>query len=489
MYEKIFLIVIITLYLFIVITVGFLIGRKVKTASDYAIAGKSLPGWAAALSERATGESCWALLGLPGAAYAIGLTELWTAIGCTLGILISWIFIANKIQEQAKIYEANTFMDLISKRYGKPGQIIQTIGSLIIAFFFFFYIGAQFIGGGKTMNQIFQIDIISSIIMISIFVLPYTIYGGFKSVVYTDVIQAIIMITTLIVTPIIGIYYIHNNTDVYATNIYEALKYSGPQYTSLTGLAKGFNAGIAIISGFSWLFGYLGGMPQLTTRFMAIKDKKQTKQARNIGIIWTLTAYTGALIIGWLGLAIFGPNHFIDREAIMPAVIMKLFNPFIGTILLTGVFAAIISTANSLLILASTEISEILIKTKLNLLNSLSNLNISRIITTIISLSALIFALTTTEHLVYNIVKYVWAGIGDTFSVIMLLTIFWKRYHAKAVMWTMIVGMTFTIIWIQTPYEKYISCLILTFLVALLTAIITTFLIKNYSYKTQTKTL
>jgi sodium/proline symporter len=476
-------------YMLVITLLGMYVGRKVKSSSDYAIAGRNLPGWAAALSERATGESAWALLGLPGAAYALGLTELWTAIGCVSGILLGWIFIASRLRSEAEKYNAVSFMEYIAKRHGAVGQYMQITGSLIIAFFFFFYVGAQFIGGGKTIHELFGLNLTTGILILFVFVVPYTIYGGFQSVVYTDVIQAILMLITLVVGPIVGFFYLANNSAVVSGSIYEALSNAGPEYVSFTGTAKGFGAGVIIVSGFSWMFGYLGGMPQLATRFMAIKNQKEAIKGRNIGIVWTVFAYTGALLLGWIGLAIFGPETITDRETVMPAVIMRIFPPVIAAILITGAFAAMISTANSLLILSATEISEN-IQTGKSRNSRMTPLKRSRLITTILSVMALIFAIISRENLIYDIVKYVWAGIGDTFSVVIILSLYWKKFHAKAAFLTIIAGILFTIIWIQSGMEQYISCLILTFVVSLLTAIIATHLIAhspNQEFKHEVK--
>ncbi len=470
------LLLVMVLYMLAITGLGMYIGRKVKTASDYAIAGRSLPGWAAALSERATGESAWALLGLPGAAYALGLTEMWTAIGCVAGILLGWIVIALRLRDEAEKYNAVSFMEYIVKRHGTVGRCLQLTGAFVIAFFFFFYIGAQFIGGSKTIHEMFGLNLFTGIFILFLFVVPYTIYGGFQSVVYTDVVQALLMIVTLIAGPVLGLIYISQNPDVFASSIPEALNKAGDTYSSFTGAAKGVGAGFVIISSFSWMFGYLGGMPQLATRFMAIKSRKQAVYGRNIGILWTLIAYTGALLIGWIGLAIFGPETIADRETVMPAVILKIFPPAIAAILITGAFAAIISTANSLLILSATEISENLKPAKKSIFH-LSSLGKSRLITTLLSFLALGFALFAREDLIYNIVKYVWAGIGDTFSVVIILTLFWKKYHARAVLTTIFSGIAFTVVWIQTGLEDYVSCLFLTFAVSLIAAVVSTLIL------------
>ncbi|NNK73111.1 MAG: sodium/proline symporter, partial [Flavobacteriaceae bacterium] len=387
MENQVTILLIMILYMILIFGIGIYQGRKVHSSADFAIADRKLPGWVAALSERATGESSWALLGLPGAAYATGLMETWTAIGCVLGILVAWIFLAGKLRKEADTYKVETFTDYIAKRHGECGKWIRILGSFTIVFFFFFYVGAQFLGGGKTLHTLFDIDQNLAMIIVVILVIPYTIYGGFRSVTYTDVIQGLLMIITLIIAPIAALIYLAEQPEgaVFATSISEALTKSGDSYSTLMGgavldqqsdlainlnrlfpdaanVVSGLGSGIIIAGAFSWFFGYLGGQPQLTMRFMAIKDEANAKIARNIGVIWTIIAYIGALSIGWIGIALFGPNGLEDQETVMPKVLTTVFNPVISGILITGVLAAIISTANSLLILSATELSENIIK-------------------------------------------------------------------------------------------------------------------------------
>jgi len=497
------ILIVMIVYMTLVVGWGIYQGRKVKTSSDFAIAGRKLPGWVAALSERATGESSWALLGLPGAAYATGLLEIWTALGCVFGILFAWIVLAWRLREEAEKYNADTFTDYIAQTYGDFGKWIRIVGSFTIVFFFFFYVGAQFLGGGKTINNLFGINTTLGMIIIVLLVVPYTIYGGFISVTYTDVIQAILMIITLIVAPIAGLIYLNNQPEssLYASSISEALHKAGEQYSTLYGgaqvnedsvlfawlysmfpnsinIVKGLGTGIVIASAFSWFFGYLGGQPQLSMRFMAIENAKQAKQARNIGVVWTIVAYIGALMIGWIGIAIFGPKGLEDQETVMPEVLVTLFNPIIAGILITGVLAAVISTANSLLILSATELSENLIKPlRRKSVSPEKALKQSRIITGLLAVVALFLAYFSPSNLIYAIVGYVWAGIGSTFSVVILFTLFWKRFHGIAALLTIITGLLFTIIWISTGMDKIITARILTFFVSAFVAIVVTLII------------
>jgi len=452
------ILVVMVVYMGLLILWGLYQGRKVKTSKDYAIAGRGLPGWVAALSERATGESSWALLGLPGAAYAMGMTEIWTAIGCVLGIITAWVVLAWRLRDEAEKYNVSTFSEYISKKHGENGRQIKIVGSLTIVFFFFFYVGAQFLGGGKTLHTMFDIDARLGMFITAAIIVPYTIYGGFRSVVYTDVIQAIVMIITLVIGPIAGIIYLANHPEIFAQSIPAALESAGDSYTSLTGAAKGFGAGLIIAGGFSWFFGYLGGQPQLSMRFMAIRDSKQAKKARNIGIAWTIIAYIGALSIGWIGIALFGPAGLDDPEYVMPRVILTLFPPAFAAVLITGAIAAMISTADSLLILSATELSENLLKKedpKEARRKGDRSLRRSRLVTALLAVIALAIAYVSPSNLIFTLVSYVWAGIGCTFSVVILLSLFWKKFHGRAALATIVVGLLFTVFWISGGFEQH----------------------------------
>lgn len=223
--NQVVMLLVVVIYLVFCNLLALYQGRKVKTGSDYAIAGRKLPGWAAALSERSAGESSWALLGLPGAAYATGLTEIWTAIGCVAGIITAWIFLAWRLRDEAEKYNVSTFTEYLEAKHGKPGRTLRTISSLVIVFFFFFYIGAQFLGGGKTFYILFGLKPVYGVIITAAVIIPYAVYGGFRSVVYMDVIQAILMIITLIAGPVVGIIYLGHLEKLLFLNVIIHAKY------------------------------------------------------------------------------------------------------------------------------------------------------------------------------------------------------------------------------------------------------------------------
>ena len=440
-------------YFAVFIGIGVYQGRKVKTGEDYAIAGRTLPGWAAALSERATGESSWALIGLPGWAYAVGINCVWVLVGCLAGIFVAWFVLAERLRKAAEKYDAVSFVDLVAKMHPSMGTQIRVASSSLILFFFFFYVGAQFLGGGKVFNTMFGISPALGMVLTMLIIIPYTVYGGFQSVVYTDCVQGVLMIVALVVAPLLGIFYLKDMTGVYANGIMEALTKAGPSYTSLTGGAVGGAALLIVLDGFSWFFGYLGGTPQLSMRFMAIKDTDNVKFGRNLGIAWTVIAYAGTLIIGYLGIALWGPTGLTDPESVFPKVMMQFFHPVFAALFIVAAFAALISTADSLLVLASNEFSENIVKPYFLKNSAGEGLTVSRVMTAAIAVVALGSTFLLPSNLIYNIIGYVWAGIGCPFSVVVLLTFFWDKFSSKAALTVIVGGMLFTVFWVVSGLD------------------------------------
>ncbi|MGQ9559286.1 MAG: sodium/proline symporter [Candidatus Oleimicrobiaceae bacterium] len=473
------MVVVFVTYLVLLVAWGLYQGRRVRTGLDFAIAGRRLPGWVAALSERATGESSWALLGLPGFAYAQGLVSIWTAVGCIAGIAVAWVALAWRLCAEAESYQVRTFTDYLANRHLALQGAIRAVASLTIVFFFFFYVGAQFLGGGKVLFALFRIEPRWGILLTATVIAPYCVYGGFRSVVYTDVVQALLMIGTLLIVPIVGVVTIAGRPEIFAHSIPEALAKAGAGFGSLTGAANGFAAGVAIMGGLSWFFGYLGGQPQLSVRFMAIRDAHQVRRARSVGLAWTVVAYAGALSLGWIGLALFGPQGLSDPEYVTPAVLRSILPAPLAALFTIGAVAAMISTADSLLVIASTECSENLLRPLFGArrMTEAKRLRQARVVTGCLAAVALVVAYLSPSTLIYNLVGYVWAGIGGTFSVVVLASLISKRFHAPAALVTIVTGLVFTIVWIRTGMEEVITARVMTFVVAAIVAVLASLLV------------
>ncbi len=460
-------------YLIFTIGLGLWQAQKTKTQSDFVLGGSKLPGWMLALSERATGESAWLLLGLTGFIYANGFSGLWIAIGCLLGISTAWIVLAKKFRSEAEKYNALTMPEYFSAKFPQKANTIRVLSTVIIVFFFVFYVGAQFAGAGKTIFQTFGLDPQLGQIIAAIVILVYATVGGFVSVVAVDTFQSILMIMTLVITPVIILIKIFTSH----VNISEAFAAAPPGYTSLTGAATGFAAGLLIFNNIAWFFGYLGGQPQLNARFMGMKDDKNVKLGRNIAVLWTLLAYVGAFIIGVGALILFGPNAVKDSEMILPHVLTQLFPGWLAAILLAGAVAAMISTAESMLLVAASSVSQDVYSgiIKKGNVSDKKLLMISRIATLSIGIFALILSLTTSK-LIYTIVSYAWAGIGCSFAPAILLSFYWDKFNSKGVITSLVAGLLTTVIWILTGLEKTITARAVTFFVAIGLAIVVSLL-------------
>ena len=471
--------VVLLVYLGGLVSFGIYQGMKAKNTTDYNMGGRAVPGWACALSERATAESAWCLVGFPGYAYVAGIVTVWVALGLALGNIFAWTLLANKMRKEAEKYSAQTYVDWIVKRHHRSKAItaIRLVGSFIVIFLFAFYVEAQVIGGGKTLNVLFGLPVAVGIILTMVVIIPYTVYGGFQSVVYTDCVQSILMIFTLIVAPVWGLHYIATTPGLYASSISEALRLAGPSFTDWSGGAKGIYSGFMIASSFAWIIAYLGGCPHLTVRFMAMKDDAAWRTGRNIACVWTVFGYTGAILIGLIGIAIFGPSNIKDAEMIMPSVVLKIFPPVLAAICVTGAIAAMLSTADSMLIVTSSEFAENILKPvilKGKHLEPKKELFISRCVTVIVGLLALAMAFIIPAKMVYSIVSFAWAGMGNPFAAVTLMTLLWDKYTGQAALWTMICGFLGTILWQISPLNAIIDARLVGFIPALLAGYIVT---------------
>ena len=444
------MLIVFILYLVVTMFIAWWYSRGEKSNAEFVLGGKKFSGGALALSERATGESAWLLLGLTGHAYTDGLSAIWVALGCVIGILFIWFVMAGRLRSETEKTGAMTVSSLIAKKFPGSEKSIGMLSAIILIFFFLFYIAAQFSGSGKVLNKTFGLDPTWGIIIGSVVVIAYCVMGGFIAVVVTDVFQAILMIITLVVFPIIA-FYIAATQNIH---IAETLRNVDPAYLSMTRGTTGSTAIILVLSGLSWALGYTG-QPQLLTRMMAIRSKKDVVTAKWVAALWTILAYIGAILIGIFGLAylksgFLGENAtqvLKDSEKILPVMVVTLVNPIIAGFLLSGVISAMMSTASSEVTVSSASLTEdIYTNLKKKATSPKRMLRLNQLVTLIIGIVAIILALTMSET-VYGLVSYAWSGIGSSFGPALLLLLFWKRFSRAGVFASFISGTVSTVIW------------------------------------------
>ncbi len=458
------------LYLIVILIIGLITYNANKSHKDYFIGNRQLNPLLVAFSERTAGESAWLLLALPGAALSVGLVEIWTALGCILGIIAYWYLIAEDLRVKSERTDSITLPSFLSDEINDESKSIKIVATLIIIFFFTIYLAAQFVGAGITLETSFHIENKLGILIGASVIIIYTMLGGFLAVVWTDLIQGIIMIGTLIVLPIVGFIYIwHNNIE-----FINYAQITGTHILDLTGGKTGWASLAAIIGGLSWGFGYFG-QPHLVTKFMAIKNSDQIKIGRRIAFAWAIPAFIGAFLIGFLGLSIFGAEFFRNTnvEKVMPLLAIKLIPDWLAGILISGAIAAMMSTADSLLlVLVSAVIEDIYHKTLQKNISEKKLLIFSRIITLVIGIIAILIAFTSKE-LIFQLVSYAWSGLGASFGPALILILKWKKITKNGILAGMIIGAISTIIWQSIPeLNNAISVRFVSFFLAFLAIII-----------------
>jgi len=466
-------------YLLFLIAVGLISIKYNKSQEDYLLAGRRLGPWVTAFSERASGESAWLLLALPGAAISVGLGEVWTVVGITLGIIASWSLIAEKLRIETEKYSALTIPGYLHKKYNDNSNIIRLFSSVIIAFFFLFYVSAQFHASGKVINTLFGLSSINGIFIGAVVIIFYTIMGGFFAIAWTDLLQGILMIGTLVILPIVGIIELQNHE----RTIYEVLNQVGESNSSYTMGRSGLAAVSVVLGGLSWGLGYLG-QPHLVIRYMAIKNPKDINKAKLIAILWALPGISGAFLIGLVALNYFGPDFFIinDVEQAMPLLATELLPPIFAGLLISGAVAAMMSTADSQLLVSTSAITEDFIHQFLGLnLSDKTLLLINRITIIILGIIAFCIAIFSefTGKNIFGVVSYAWSGLGSSFGPVLVLSLWWNKTTRKGVIAGLLVGFFSTIIWANTDLRLIVSERLVSFVFAFIVVILVSYLDKE----------
>ncbi len=461
-------------YLAVVLALGIAASRLMKRLDDFLLAGRRLGAIATAISERASGESAWFLLGLPGAAYAVGFTEYWTVIGSAAGIFASWLFIAIPLRKLTGRLGALTIPDYFEARFGDTGRLLRSVSMVIILFFYTAYVAAQFVGGSKILAATFDLEVKYGLILGAVIVTFYTLMGGLLAVVWTDVIQGFLMAAVAVILPVVGIYYLGG-----PSAFIDSVAAKGPELLTMTGgrVGASFLFGV-MIGSLSWGFGYLG-QPHLLTRYMAARGPKELRTGRMIAISWVMIAYWSAPLIGMVGIGILGPD-LADPEMVMPLVAKTLLPGWIAGIFIAGAVAAMMSTADSQLLVATSAVVEDFYVRLLGNTRSAPErlIFISRIATVAIALIALFLAFSSQE-LIYDMVSYAWSGLGASFGPPLLLSLRWKRMTLWGALAGMISGTVSNVIWKAVPglndmidlkFATFVISLIFTIAVTLITA-------------------
>ena len=454
------------IYMVVVAAVGVFCAKQANQSSDdYFLGGRSLGPWVTAMSAEASDMSGWLLMGLPGVAYWCGLADAaWTAIGLAVGTYLNWLIVSKRLRRYSiRANDAITLPEFFSNRFREEKKVILTISAAFILIFFTVYAASCFVTCGKLFSTLFGLPYISMMIVGAIFVLFYTVLGGFLAESASDFIQGLIMIVALVV--IVAICTINaggfSKVIENARNIPGFLEFfhiatpeldeSGKQIVEagkpVFGAASEYGW-LKVCSMLAWGLGYFG-MPQVLLRFMAIRSEGELKRSRQIAMVWVLISLAVAVFIGIVGRMLFPTVHLTQAgaENIFITLAESSLPPIFAGFVMAGILAATMSSSDSYLLIAASAFSKNIYQGVFKKdANDKQVMNISRITLILIAVIAVVIALDE-NSVIFKLVSFAWAGFGATFGPLMLFSLFWKRTTREGAIAGMVGGAFMVFLW------------------------------------------
>lgn len=445
-------------YMAMMIIIGFVVSKRNKSSSDFFLGGRQLGPFVTAMSAEASDMSGWLLMGMPGLALMTGVAEaFWTALGLSIGTYLNWFFVAKRLRVYSHRIDAFTIPDFFSRRFGDNKKILTCVSAIIIVIFFIPYTASGFCACGKLFSALFGMDYTTAMLISAAVIIVYCTLGGFFAASFTDFVQSIIMTVALLIVLGLGEGLIGGFDKVFANvsqlggylNVFEG-------YDVAKGVTGNYNA-LTVASTLAWGLGYFG-MPHILLRFMAIGDEKKLKLSRRVASVWVVIAMGIAVLIGIIGFSLmkngivpqYADNAAAENIIVDIAKFLSKYGyvaAFAGGIILAGILASTMSTADSQLLAAASSISENLVQESFKIkLSPKKSILLARISVVVISLVA-IFLAGNPESSVFRIVSFAWAGFGAAFGPVVLCALFWKRTNKYGAISGMLAGGATVFIW------------------------------------------
>lgn len=448
-------------YLLLMVLIGIYYSKKNNSSEDYFLGGRKLGGFVAALSAQASDMSGWLLMGLPGAIYLVGVGgDGWCALGLFIGTTLNWLLISTRLRRYTiRANNSVTLPSYFENRFHDKKRILMTVSSVTIVIFFLVYCASALAAGGQLFESIFGVEYWVALTIGAAVILVYTFLGGFFAVCMTDFIQGSLMLVALLAVPLIALGIMNGNGQSISAGLEaNTLPAASADFLNIMKYKDGNNTFVNIISGLGWGLGYFG-MPHILVRFMAVKNEKELKKSKVTAISWVALSLFFACFIGVIGRAYLAPDALVESgsERVFIEMIKKLFIediriPFIAGLFLCGILAAIMSTADSQLLVSASSVAEDIYKGLINKdADSKKVLRISRITVMVIAVLAYIIALNP-NNTIMGLVSNAWAGLGAAFGPLVLLSLFWKRCNFQGAVAGIVSGAATVIIWDYIPF-------------------------------------
>ena len=415
--------------------------RETHTLEGYYLAGKKLPYWVVAFSTNATGESGWLLLGLTGMGYAVGAKAYWVVIGEVLGVALSWLYVSRRLKRMGDETNSITVPDVLAARFKDKWHLIRGIAVFIILTMVTAYIAAQMVATGKAVSSFTEYGYSEGIIVGAAIIIAYTFVGGYKAVSYTDVLQGVLMLIGLIAVPAVAIYAgdgwaaIKSNIAAQDPALLDFFAFTGEGIAGWVGVISFLAIGLPFL-----------GVPQLLVRYMSCRSDTELKKARWVSVVVMALFGLGAVTAGIAGRALFPGLE--DSETIFPVLSTAFFPPLITGVLLVIVLSAIMSTADSLLLLASSAVVRDTMQQILGSKKSDQQLAVfGKIATLLVGVLGVALAFKV-EALIFWFVLFAWSGLGSAFGPTVLCLLYYKKTTAQGVAAGMLAGFLTSVVWV-----------------------------------------
>ena len=441
------MITVFVIYLMILVGVALWSRDETQTLSGYFLAGRNLPPYVVAFSTNATGESGWLLLGLTGMGYAVGAQAFWVVLGEVIGIGLTWLLVARRLKRLSDAAGAITVPDVLVAHFGDRWHLLRGLSVAIILIMVTAYVAAQMVAGGKAFGSFMGMEYTTAVLLGAGITMAYTFVGGYKAVAYTDVLQGVLMLIGLIVMPVVAI----NELGGWESMI-AALSAIDPTLLSPFGAAAGGLGDWVLIFSFLAVGLPFLGVPQLMVRFMSARSEHEIARAGVISVVVILAFDIGAVLTGMAGRALL--PGLADAETVLPQLAVTLFPPLITGLFMVIVLAAIMSTVDSLLLLASSAVVRDFFQQIIGTQKSeLQLVRYGKMTTLVIGFLGVVFALQESP-LVFWFVLFAWSGLGAAFAPAILGMLFDKKMNHTGVVAGMFFGFATTIVWVVWLKEK-----------------------------------
>jgi sodium/proline symporter len=432
------------LYLALMLGIGYVAWRRTSNLSDFVLGGRRLGSWVAALSASASDMSGWLLLGLPGYAYLSGMESIWLAGGLLLGTWLNWRIVAARLRVYSeRAGNALTLPEYFSNRFEDHSGLIRIVSALFILLFFLFYTSSGLVAGGKLFESVFGLPYIWAVAAGTLTIILYTAFGGFLAVSWTDLVQGLLMAAALVAVPLMLLGDFSSSSSLIAEMAKTNANLLDP-LTDKDGEALGW---VAIVSLLAWGLGYFG-QPHILARFKAVESVELIPRARRIAVTWVALTLTAACLVGMAGIGYF-ETPLVDSEKVFIHLVDALFHPLVAGICLAAILAAVMSTADSQLLVASSAFTGDLYKTLIRRQATDRELVIvGRVAVLAIALAAFIMAMNP-ESKVLDLVAYAWAGFGAAFGPVIILSLYWPAMTRLGALSGIITGGVTVVVWKQ----------------------------------------